>query len=61
MKRHHLRLGLIVLMPLMTVACGRLARTVDEGIESAGSDVTGVPVEVTALRGRRAADLPVWG
>ena len=23
--------------------------------------MTGVPVEVTALRGRRAADLPVWG
>ena len=50
MKRHHLRLGLIVLMPLMTVACGRLARTVDEGIESAGSDVTGVPVEVRRVR-----------
>ena len=46
MNMRHFRLWLIALMMITTVACGRLGMRVEKKIESAGSELTGVPVQV---------------
>jgi hypothetical protein len=46
MKMRHFRLALIILMSIATLSCGRLGERVEKKIESAGSELTGVPVQV---------------
>ncbi len=50
MNMQHFRLGLLVLMSITTLACGRLDVRVKGKIESAGSELTGVPVRVKRVK-----------